>query len=692
MLVKLNLNDDNDIKFSYKYIKVNDLIMKMGIDDKYVDKNNKQIVDIKDMNYKEKIILSMFVNKYVHVSPIVSRYNKYIHLLPKDIEPNTFDIIFRGFYVASDVLYNCKIDKSYNNILQIGVLPTFLEAYQEISNHGIKNIDFIRVNSNYSNTKLYDDLIYKLTKKIINVNILSNKNFYNVHTDVSNNIQSILSNYDLIIFDTYKNISQINMDDVPSNVNTRYLSALIHSKYIYHQIIFAFNKLKNGGDLILLLPGFDDIVYQQIITIVSHCFDDVMLCHSDLDFSYRYFLVAKNYKKNKIFLDNIMDHNIEIDKSDTLTNILSSETKLIDIHFDTLLNNKFDEINYKILNLRPFIHNEPFIKKIYYEIYHNQLTKTKELLNNLFGDDKINTNIFDIISEYQLYLFDKLTSSTKFDKKIIYEGDDKIDIIGTNISNVVFDEICPVNKYVKIYDLIGYDKANKYTYDDYVMLKYNMSEYHGLLETLIGKYSDIKYYDLSLFELLCDLKIYGDGTVDNIYVSKNDVGYIFDHFKMKDITYINWMDVKNMNIFDELNKCVILKFDIQTMNPLLISTLYILASTYKNYRVVRTNVYSSYYFICETSSTLDGKYKLLNEFISKNKITAQCQLVNISDEFLSNFNEILSKLVSKEILMIIRVKYPHTFNEYMILHGKLLRKSKKREISERKLLKKLHLF
>ena len=93
----------SDTNFNYKFIILDELIELIYTNDRYIIQNNTIIKDIKDYNDKQKVILLMFINKYININPLISIYNKYSFLLFKKIPPLVLDTIFRGVYVYSDL-------------------------------------------------------------------------------------------------------------------------------------------------------------------------------------------------------------------------------------------------------------------------------------------------------------------------------------------------------------------------------------------------------------------------------------------------------------------------------------------------------------------------------------------------------------------------------------------------------------
>jgi len=67
----------NDTSFQPKFVKLDELINLIYTTDYYKLLNEQITKDIKEYNDKEKVILTMFINKYIDINPSVSKYNKY---------------------------------------------------------------------------------------------------------------------------------------------------------------------------------------------------------------------------------------------------------------------------------------------------------------------------------------------------------------------------------------------------------------------------------------------------------------------------------------------------------------------------------------------------------------------------------------------------------------------------------------
>lgn len=523
LIKRINLIDI-EYNFDYKYITLEKLID----DFTFIDQSKLEISDIKDLNDKQKVILSMFINNYVHTNPTISRYNKYKDLLPKKIDLLNVPVIFRGFYGMCNLLNQANLNY-HKNILQIGVFPTILEAYIRLTNNK-SSYDFLEVKSvNKSNEDLYENYIKKFKKMYPDVNIIENIN----------------NNYDLIIFDIYKN--QYILPDIPENINIRYLTAVVHTKYIFKQIILGLTKLNENGDMILLVHGSNHLVYQQIITLLASLFSELILINTDMDFSWRYFIICKNYKPKQIIIDQLKNYK---DNDDILISI--SNNKILDINFEKYLREKFTNINYKIKSINEFFNNDKFIKKIYKDIYYTQLSKTYKWLKILFDINEINDSISSDIYEYKKNMFYKLTKKSKYKLKL--PKPDNINYLGNNtdINNLIY-----INKYLNLYNLICYNDYKEIDFHNIYKQLFNIQQsnytdithfifpnynFQNLKETIIIEFDlkDISPLLISLFYILSFLytksKIYKPSKFNFKYHFLADQLIHKDH---KIIDYIN---------------------------------------------------------------------------------------------------------------------------------------------------------
>ena len=433
------------------------------------------ISDIKDYNYKDKIVLAMFINKHVHISPLISKYNKYKYLLQDDKQPLNITTYFRNLFVSSDILNNININ-DYKYILHIGTLPAFIESL--ILKKCSAELHFMRTKTMKLNVKIYNDLMDKFNRQY-------NEKYYFYQDDEPK------KQFDLIIFDTYKNLSPYNFND------NRYLSSVIHFQYIYNQFAYAMTKLNKNGSLILLFPGYNTY-YNQLLLLLASCFDTVKCVHSELDFSFRYFVICSGFNKSiSIPIEPIIDNVITIPK--TGDNTILFHDKLI---------NKFADISNKLVVYKKFINNETIIKKIYYEIYYSQLCNTSKWIDRTFNINLVNDDIFQMLYEYKIYVTQKLKSKKiyTFNYTIKY---DELEYIYENIENETCKQLLPCLQYQKLYKFarpdsgkpniglkyiknIKKDNIIKFTLNDITPL---MLSIFYMLANAAGNYSFIKSAD-----------------------------------------------------------------------------------------------------------------------------------------------------------------------------------------------------
>ena len=631
------------------------------------------ILDIKSLNDKEKVILTIFINRYIHLNPTISKYNNYAYLLFNNFDPLNVKTIFRGVFVSIDQLYQNKITLNVDKVLQVGVLPTFLEAYLYLNNVS-KNTkyDFIKINSSKllgsNNINLYDEIIQKFININHNLNMININDFYSSKINDLIDNKSLKDKYELIIFDTYKNINKT--DD-------RYLSSIVHTKYIYHQVIFILNKLEKNGEMIILLPGYQHLVYQQIITVLRKLFDKVILSHSEFDYSYRYFVIGKNYKPNDEILKDLIKkyEKIDINSSNVLMSLGIDTDKDI-IRYDQVLQEKFNKINSKIQSIKPYLNNDKLIKKIYYDIYFNQVTKTNIWLTNIFSLNqehhiKINEEFYTIIFDYKSYLFDKITSydikSYKYPIKLFKNGKSKIKILGDNLSNEDFNTIIKPLEYIRLFNLICFDDVN-YNYNKYQLLKNEINPYSNINERF-------PEYDIQTIDILNLIETNDSKNSSNkniIYSSDDNIKQIFDNNKIHNILYLDYEYIKKINILKD-NLDVIIKFNLNQITPLLVSLMYILSKTYNDVKINISINKNEYYLVCRSKKTeVLHVDKLLEKTLTDNTF-----LVSITEEFVNVIDNIVSKLIVKELCDVIRYKYINDYPEYALFYNLLMKKTNK---------------
>ena len=546
------------------------------------------IKDIKDYNDKEKTFLAMFINKYININPLVSKYNKYIDFLFEPYNMLKYKPILRGYYNALLILDYSKIPITKTKILQVGILPTFIEAYFTLSNNDYSyTYNFIKIESNkfdriIDNSTLYDKLIDKLLKKI-DLSISHNKKFYDLQ--IKDLVSKDDTKYDLIIFDTYKNISNINIDMNKYDIEPRYLSAIIHSKYILHQILYSVYKLENDGNLILLFPGFGIDIYHKIISLLQNFFQEIYLINSDIDFSFRYYVICKKFNGKIDNIDNLMTN---LSSDDILTNInLKTENHIIKKFNDNLIN-KFRMIEHNINIINSYLKNIGLTNKLYNEQYYIQLLNTYNLLKKIFDVKKLNRKTIKLLEKHSKKTENKLSIQSSYIHKYRILSDTKqLNIKNIKLSDQQFNELFYVLDYLKLYDVI--------------------------------------FGDFKLDEQLRDITEYS--------------------VKPKDFSeYINQKKISIKNI-----PTVVIKFKLSDISPLFVSLIYIYTNIYSKSYITKQET-TVYYFIADQINDNISIDKL--ETFDRNRL-----IVSLSDYFINRLNQIFSRFIINEMLMIQRVRY-----------------------------------
>ena len=546
------------------------------------------IKDIKDYNDKEKTFLAMFINKYININPLVSKYNKYIDFLFEPYNMLKYKPILRGYYNALLILDYSKIPITKTKILQVGILPTFIEAHFTLSNNDYSyTYNFIKIESNkfdriIDNSTLYDKLIDKLLKKI-DLSISHNKKFYDLQ--IKDLVSKDDTKYDLIIFDTYKNISNINLDMNKNDVDPRYLSAIIHSKYILHQILYSVYKLENDGNLILLFPGFGIDIYHKIISLLQNFFQEIYLINSDIDFSFRYYVICKKFNGKIDNIDNLITN---LSSDNILTNInLKTENHIIKKFNDNLIN-KFRMIEHNINIINSYLKNIGLTNKLYNEQYYIQLLNTYNLLKKIFDVKKLNRKTIKLLEKHSKKTENKLSIQSSYIHKYRILSDTKqIKIKNMKLTDQQFNELLYVLDYLKLYDII-----------------------------------------------------FGDFKLDE------QLGNIIEYsVKPKDFSeYLNQKNISIKNI-----PTVVIRFKLSDISPLFVSLIYIYTNIYSKSYITKQET-TVYYFIADQINDNISIDKL--ETFDRNRL-----IVSLSDYFINRLNQIFSRFIINEMLMIQRIRY-----------------------------------
>ena len=674
---------------NYQIISIDQFIDLIISDKKYQEIQQISISDIKDYNDKEKVILTMFINKYINLNPMVSKYNKYIDYLFEKVNILSFEPILRGFFNAIDLIHDTQIDTSYKNILQIGTLPTFLEAYLYL-NHNIIHSDFIQIksskyDSNTDNYKLFDSLYMKIQLSHPNININTSLiNFYNMSLNDIN--KQIKTSYDFIIFDTYKNISNINFEsylDEYDSLNLKYLSAIVHSKYIWHQIIFGLNKLNQNGSLILLLPAYEHQIYDQYISILLSVFEDVKLYHSEIDFSLRYFLIGKKYKPNAKLLEKINSQYTIISSNDILISLSTNpNNNKITEPFVKSLDDKFISIQHKLKQINDYFENKILIKKLYYEQYFCQLFESNRWAHNIFELKFINQTIINIIDEYKSYLYSKLISLNQY-KFSLDLLDPKLILVGKTVKKNELYQILNCMKYIDLQNLIILDQS--FINNHYIQLSDQLNIFHKTRSTKI--YDLVKYNNTKILDIISIMNL-----LDPIGSSRREMYSDIDIFKTdymsKKVADIKYIDIdyylkqtSKTNIFENILSNTIISFGLEDIGSFLLSILYTFSIIHsKSYIIKPITSNNLYYFV--GSGLSDIKQSKLNKLktlydANISNIDTDYYIVKISEEFVDKIKNISSKLIVNNLLHMYRLKFVNYNESFINYYNMILKQTNK---------------
>ena len=652
--------DSTKIDINLKHFKLDFISIKELVElilTKYLDENNYVIFDIKEFNDRQKLILDMFINQYIYLNPSISKFSIYYDYLKPKINPMIYSTIFRGFYVASKILSHSIFDNinKYHNILQIGILPTFIESLYRL-NSNIELFDFIKIKSTKKNRieqSFYNQMIDKLKDICPNFNLSS--------------INNTKNKYDLIIFDVYKNLFPLKNIQLLENINMRYFNSIIHSKYIFKQIIFALNNLNINGDLIILFPGSNHLIYQQMITLLSSMFNQINLLNTDIDFSWRYFVICKNFKSNNKLINSLNEINLNIDNDMILLNIFDENTKILDINFLKHLKYKFETIKNNILLIEPIITNYQLISKLYNETYYYQLSNTDKWLKTIFDINTINPKLDQLNTNYKKKLILKFEKIKKDKYNLQYLKNININLVGKPINDKEWNEIIQINRFINIGTIIlnDYQKTNiKQKYDIIIDL---INPINNKLIKLLSGLSNNKLNSNIIIGSESDIK---------------DINTLCGYLEIGDIIYIDWSHYKNIkgisHFFDKLTNNLIIKFDLYKITPLLLSFINIFCHLYKESYIKIVNEFE-YYFQFNNLLSISGLELLFNLYESINDLTNNIQLLAFDSEFLLDINQILNKLFIIELINKLRYRYLHNFPNTLSTYN-FIKRVKRRNI------------
>lgn len=701
---KYNINCE-DINFEFNVVERNKLL-------DYIEKSDLLIIfkaftevkDIKEFNDRDKLILQLFISKYVNLNPIISSFSKFFDFLKQPIQMLNKKTLSRGYYVANDIFIKANINLHYSKILNVSTIPTFLESYLTICKNNLINPDFIYIRSIKSSAlsqssqsslssqtikSIYTNILNKFKETYGQINFIENLNFYEsaIQSIASTNLQK---KYELIIFDTYKNIIEFNdstnmtnelnelnelteLTKLDTNNINRLISAIIHNESLLCQIIFAINKLEIGGDLILLFSGFDNIFNNQLLIILGLLFDNLVLINSDKDYSFRYYIVCKKFNNNINFIEKITNlySNFIANKNksgNVLINLfnLSTIKKLTHIPQLSISNNlidKFNTINNKIIKLTEFIDNKDLILKLYNNTYFVQLLNSYLTLEKIFEINKINKFVFEELNKYKIKVFDKLLIPYNYNFNIDSLNVTKFKFIFEIISDDQFNQLFNSINYLKLFNLVIYDD----TYDNNTFLQIQNKS------NIFSKEVDQKPYlkELNKYLAKFDMSLNVENDIDNFNA------------------FLSFNVLKNC--IDKKSEYLIFKFCLDDLSPFFVSLIYILSNIYKKIEIIKLESLPSVFFVVFVS--LNEKNILesnINKIIDKydNEINVgikkKLYLVQIDDSFLNTFNQIISKFILKEIMLSVRYKFIYiggsfTDSFYSFIKQSLVSKQKIKE-------------
>lgn len=633
---------------SIKIIIDKDIVDKIEIIYKKIENNKiiNNIFDIKSYNNIEKKILDMFINKFIYLNP-----NFFIINYKKNLLKNS-KIISNSYYLYIDILNVNNISKDIKNILQIGIVPNFIEAYQ-FYNKNAYNSDFIRINK--KNT-LYNILIKKFNKNIKynTINIINN----------FDNLNNLSIKYDLIVFNIYKNNYDNNILLFKDN------------NHIVKQIIFSINNICDNGTLILLLPGNYINNNKEIIIILKYYFKSIILYHSILDFTFRYFIICKNYmlerEKNDI-INNFMINKNNKNSYVSITNneIIKKNDDIINI-FINKLTSKFIYINTSIKKIINVFKNNKIIKKIYNYNYKYQLYNTYLFLlsnkiittQNAASLEQSQRKFLNKINKYKI-----LINNVKFNDKIFtitpvfLKNEYKNNILLIKDNKKIFLKKFYSLKYLKLYNLFIYDTNYNYKiFKEYLKIYKLYDLYFKKLKILDDNNIEI----LSFINILIIQEKENINKNDNIIYSpiKNNIDKILNYYNVKNIIFIDYNNYTDINtiihthIFNTSNYNYIIKFCLKNISPLFISIIYILSIKYKNNYIIRSTFSSGYYYFISLSS---NNIKInLSENYNKTIFNNMTYLIEIKNDFVNNLNNILFKIIILDIIENLKIKYIYT--------------------------------
>ena len=168
---------------------------------------------------------------------------------------------------------------------------------------------------------------------------------------------------------------------------------------------------------------------------------------------------------------------------------------------------------------------------------------------------------------------------------------------------------------------------------EYLGEEVNMS----IFNRLINYISYLKLFDI----------FYHSELIDN---NKIDINKLIDRYKLDDPLYIENI---NKSIFENLKDQIIIKFELKSLSPFLLSVFYICNIIYIKTYVITSN--NEMYFIginLNKDTTINKILRLYN--LNIKNINMNTQVIIIDEDYIEQINKIFNKIFNKQLINIIR--------------------------------------
>lgn len=590
--------DINNVKFiSIEELK--NYILKQMI--KYNNIYN-NLYTLKDLNNNQKLMFDIIMNDYFYLNMLTPKYYLTLNIIEniKLLDILVFKPIFRDFFHHSDILNNSKIILNYKNILQIGIVPSFLEALIEYNKkfNVTNKYNYIKNSPLKLNEEIYNSLIDDFHNKYSFVNI--NKEEFNYQKFINLNFK-----FDFIIIENYKNFSKIKLDSVLRYykiINTSYFDSFLANNYIFKHILFALEYLNEDGSFIFALSAYKNKIYNQFISILKSFFEEVKFISSILDYSFRYYIVCYKYKFNSNLFAKLK--NIKLKNNSILISLSNYNIKN---KFINKIKNKFILFKNNILIFQN-IFDSSFINFINNNLFNLKLIKSYNFIRNIFSksliDEKIEKNIMNTNNIY-ISFFKKSSFY-----KIYNISKDSLEI-NFIINQVEHDQI------TNIINSLNYNKFMKL----YKFKKWYNKFYDNRINIINFIIKNFKLNKIKIIDLNINLNILG--------------------------TNINEYFLNNFN-------SIILILNISNILPTFINLLYIFIKFHdESFIYISDYQIKSIFLICKNKNIINN---ILLESIIKND-NHNTIFISFSDFFIKQINKIFIDIIKYKINNILILKY-----------------------------------